>query len=89
MIWRNGYNRKIFQQKKPLPNLIRSHLSLKTIALIDVPDRPGCISTGNTLEETEANIRKAITLYLDTFREDDLAIPEPSPKGKAIAIQMV
>jgi predicted RNase H-like HicB family nuclease len=54
-----------------------------------VPDLPGCISTGNTLEETEENIREAIALYLDTLQEDGLAIPEPSTKGKAIAIQTV
>jgi hypothetical protein len=77
----HGYNRKVVLQKKLLPNLTRSHLShlppIK-IALIDVPDRPGCILTGNTLEETEANVREVIALYLDTLRKDDLAIPEPS-----------
>jgi predicted RNase H-like HicB family nuclease len=34
-------------------------------------------------------IMAAIALYLDTLREDGLAIPEPSTKGKAIAIQTV
>jgi len=52
-----------------------------------VPDLPGCISTGNTLEETEQNIREAIELYVDTLKEDGYPVPEPSSKGKAIAIQ--
>jgi predicted RNase H-like HicB family nuclease len=52
-----------------------------------VPDLPGCISTGKTLEDTEQNIQEAIELYLDTLKEEGLLIPEPSTKGKAIAIQ--
>jgi predicted RNase H-like HicB family nuclease len=52
-----------------------------------VPDLPGCISTGKTLEDTERNIREAIELYLDTLKEDGHPIPEPSTKGKAIAVQ--
>ncbi|MFB2876600.1 type II toxin-antitoxin system HicB family antitoxin [Floridanema aerugineum] len=51
-----------------------------------VPDLPGCISTGKTLEETENNIKEAIQLYIDTFREDGRAIPEPSFKAKAISV---
>ena len=42
-----------------------------------VPDMPGCVSTGDTVEEVEANIREAIRFHLDGMREDHLAIPEP------------
>src|ERR1700733_5459032 len=34
-----------------------------------VPDLPGCITTGRTLEETERNIREAISGHLQTLRE--------------------
>ncbi len=34
-----------------------------------VPDLPGCITTGATLEDTERNIRKAIKAHLETLRE--------------------
>ena len=51
-----------------------------------VPDLPGCISTGKTLEETEENIKEAIELYIDTLKEDNQPIPEPSIKAKAISI---
>lgn len=51
-----------------------------------VPDLPGCISTGKTLEETENNIKEAIELYIDTLREDGKLIPEPSLKAKAISV---
>ena len=41
-----------------------------------VPDLPGCITTGVTVEETERNIREAIELHLEGMREDGLPIPE-------------
>jgi predicted RNase H-like HicB family nuclease len=43
-----------------------------------VPDLPGCIATGATIEETEREIREAIDLHLRGMREDGLPIPEPS-----------
>ena len=43
-----------------------------------VPDLPGCIATGVTMEETEQLIREAIELHLSGLREDGLPIPQPS-----------
>jgi predicted RNase H-like HicB family nuclease len=43
-----------------------------------VPDLPGCVSTGDTLEEVEKNINEAIEFHLDGMREDGLPIPEPT-----------
>ncbi len=42
-----------------------------------VPDLPGCVAVGDTLEEAEAMIREAITVHLDGMREDGEAAPEP------------
>ena len=42
-----------------------------------VPDLPGCITTGRTVEEIERNIREAIELHLEGMREDGQPIPEP------------
>ena len=42
-----------------------------------VPDLPGSVSTGKTLEETECNIREAIVGHLKTLREFGEAVPEP------------
>lgn len=43
-----------------------------------VPDLPGCVATGRTVEETENQIREAIEFHLRGMREDGLPIPEPS-----------
>ncbi len=43
-----------------------------------VPDLPGCVATGATVEETETLLREAIELHLDGMREYGLSIPEPS-----------
>ena len=41
-----------------------------------VPDLPGCVATGATVEETQRLLREAISLHLEGMREDGLAIPE-------------
>ena len=43
-----------------------------------VPDLPGCIATGATVEEVEWQIREAIEFHLDGMREDGEPIPRPS-----------
>lgn len=43
-----------------------------------VPDLPGCVSTGDTREEVERNIREAIEFHLEGMREDGDPIPEPT-----------
>ena len=52
-----------------------------------VPDLPGCITTGSTLEETEHNIREAIEGHLKTMREFGDAIPHPTSGARDIEIQ--
>ena len=43
-----------------------------------VPDLPGCVATGQTVEETENEIREAIEFHIEGLREDGLAIPLPA-----------
>ena len=51
-----------------------------------VPDLPGCIATGATLEEAENAIREAISLHLDGLREDGAPIPPPSSRVEYIEV---
>ena len=43
-----------------------------------VPDLPGCITTGSTLQETKHNIREAIELHLEAMLEVGEPIPVPT-----------
>jgi len=53
-----------------------------------VPDLPGCIAAGNTLEETEILIKEAIDLYIETLKQDNQTIPEPSTQAKPVSISI-
>jgi predicted RNase H-like HicB family nuclease len=44
-----------------------------------VPALPGCHTQGETLEETERNVKEAIALYLESLAAHGEAIPEEGP----------
>ncbi len=54
-----------------------------------VPDLPGCITTGVTLEETKRNIREAIELHLEAMKEVGEPVPEPTAEVEFIELQTV
>lgn len=43
-----------------------------------VPDLPGCVATGRTVEEAEKAIREAIAHHIAGLRDDGLPVPPPS-----------
>lgn len=43
-----------------------------------LPDLPGCVATGRTIEEVRERMREAIELHLAGMREDGLPIPAPT-----------
>lgn len=45
-----------------------------------VPDLPGCVATGASIEEVEAQIREAIEFHLEGLREDGAPIPQPASR---------
>jgi predicted RNase H-like HicB family nuclease len=51
-----------------------------------VPDLPGCITTGKTIEETERNMREAIQGHLQTLREFGEPVPRPTSLAREIEI---
>lgn len=51
-----------------------------------VPDLPGCVATGATVEETGAQIREAIEFHLEGMREDGIAIPQPASRVEYVDI---
>jgi predicted RNase H-like HicB family nuclease len=51
-----------------------------------VPDLPGCVTTGQTVEEVEREIREAIEFHIRGLREEGLPVPEPSSKVNYIDV---
>ena len=51
-----------------------------------VPDLPGCIATGATIEQVEDRIRGAIEMHLAGMREDGDPIPPPSSQVEYIDV---
>jgi predicted RNase H-like HicB family nuclease len=43
-----------------------------------VPDLPGCIAAGATVEEVRTLIAEAIQMHLEGMREDGDLVPEPT-----------
>jgi predicted RNase H-like HicB family nuclease len=50
------------------------------------PDLPGCVATGETLEETRRNMHEAIELHIQGLREDRLPVPEPSSVAEFVEV---
>ena len=68
--------------------MARRSLSMKKYAIVVerakrnyaayVPDLPGCVATGATVEEAEELLREAIEVHIAGLREDGLPVPAPS-----------
>ena len=43
-----------------------------------VPDLPGCVTTGRTIDEVKRNMQEAVELHLEGMREDGDPVPEPT-----------
>ena len=50
------------------------------------PDLPGCVATGMTRKESEANMRDVIELHVEGLQEEGLPIPEPDSSATYVAI---
>ncbi|MGA7672642.1 MAG: type II toxin-antitoxin system HicB family antitoxin [Nitrolancea sp.] len=51
-----------------------------------VPDLPGCIATGATVEEVTENIRQAIVWHIDALREEHVEVPEPRARAALVDV---
>jgi len=49
-----------------------------------VPDLPGCVTTGNTIQEVEENIKEAISFHLEGLQIEGLPIPQPTTERKYV-----
>jgi len=51
-----------------------------------VPDLPGCVAVGDTVEETEREIQEAIEFHIEGLRADGLPIPEPTSRAAYVEV---
>ena len=50
------------------------------------PDLLGCVATGATEEETEANMKEAIAFHVEGLKQEGFPVPQPSTKSAYIEV---
>jgi predicted RNase H-like HicB family nuclease len=51
-----------------------------------VLDLPGCVGVGETIQETERLIKKAIEFHLEGMKEDGVEIPLPTSVAEYVEV---
>ena len=51
-----------------------------------VPDLPGCVATGGTIEEVEEQIREAIEFHIEDMKQEGEEIPQPNSSVEYIEV---
>jgi predicted RNase H-like HicB family nuclease len=51
------------------------------------PDLPGCVATGDTREEVEANIYEGLQLHVEGLKEDGLPIPDSESFAEYVLVK--
>ncbi|MBK8980805.1 MAG: type II toxin-antitoxin system HicB family antitoxin [Ignavibacteria bacterium] len=51
-----------------------------------VPDLPGCVSAGDTIEDVKANIRDAIVFHIEGMKDDGVKIPLPTSISDSVEV---
>ena len=51
-----------------------------------VPDLPGCVTTGRTLEETRRSISEAIEFHIEGMRLRGEPVPEPASIAETVEV---
>ncbi len=52
-----------------------------------VPDVPGWVTTGDTIEEARREIQEAIAFHIEGMRADGPSIPEPTSEVAYVDVQ--
>ena len=53
-----------------------------------VPDLPGCVATGTTLNETETLIREAMAFHIEGLQADDQPVPPSNSQVEYIEVSV-
>ncbi len=65
---------------RTLQYLVRINKDLGSDWGASVPDLPGCVATGKTLDTTLRRIQGAIELHIQGLREDGVRVPKPQTR---------
>lgn len=98
---RSGYARRQAESGHPARNVeqylqsSRLEVTMRYAIVIEksetgygayVPDLPGCVAVGETVEDTEQLMREAIEFHLEGMRADGVPIPEPTTRTDYVEI---
>ncbi len=50
-----------------------------------LPDIPGCVATGKTIQEVRKMMKEALELHLKGLKEDGLSIPPPTSEADFVS----
>jgi predicted RNase H-like HicB family nuclease len=53
---------------------------------VEVPDLPGCFSSGDTIDEAKKNVVEAIELHIEGLREEGRPIPAPETQADFVMV---
>lgn len=53
-----------------------------------VPDLPGCVSLGDSLEAVQLNVREAIAIYIEVLQEQGQPIPPARHVAEAVNVSL-
>ena len=51
-----------------------------------VPDLPGCVSTGTSVDEVTEHIQEAIALHIESLREHGEEVPPPTSRASTVRV---
>jgi len=51
-----------------------------------VPDLPGCITVGESIDQIKQHIKEAIELYIEELESEGKNIPEPNTLSEIISV---
>ena len=54
---------------------------------VDIPDLPGCVSSGVTEEKAKVNFQEGLALHLEAMNEEGLAMPVPRSREDVLAAE--
>ncbi len=54
---------------------------------VDIPDLPGCVSSGVTEEKAKVNFQEALALHLEAMEEEGLAMLVPRSREDVLAAE--